>query len=68
MIIPTPEFDSLFTEDGISFRTKIIEYIKREFGDLLGPRIGLLQTDDGLETLAEIHRPETSEATGRKAA
>jgi hypothetical protein len=68
MIIPTPEFDPLFAEDGISFRTKMIEYIKREFADVLGPRIGLLRSDEGLETLAEINRLEPSEATGRKAA
>jgi anthranilate synthase component 1 len=60
MIIPTPEFDPLFAEDGISFRAKMIEYIKREFADLLGPRIGLLQSAEGLETLARLCRPEKS--------
>ena len=67
MIIPTPEFDPLFAEDGISFRTKMIEYIKREFADLLGPRIRLLQSDEGLETLAGMYPPEESESTRRKA-
>jgi hypothetical protein len=35
MIIPTSEFDPLFAEDGIPFRTKMIEYIKREFTEFL---------------------------------
>ena len=68
MIIPTPEFDALFAEDGISFRTKMIEYIKREFADVLGPRIGLLRSDEGLETLAEMYFPDDRESSGRKAA
>ena len=68
MIIPTPEFDPLFAEDGISFRTKMIEYIKREFADLLGARIGLLQSEEGLETLTGIYGLAKTEATRRKAA
>jgi hypothetical protein len=68
MIIPTPEFDPLFAEDGISFRTKMIEYIKREFADVLGPRIGLLRSDEGLETLAGMYHLEKRETTRRKAA
>jgi hypothetical protein len=67
VIIPTPEFDPLFTEDGIPFRTKMTEYIMREFADLLGPRIGLLQSDEGLKTLAGMYPPEESESTRRKA-
>ncbi len=37
MIIPTPEFDPLFAQDGVPFREKMNAYIAREFADLLGP-------------------------------
>lgn len=57
MIIPTPEYDSLFADDGVPFRAKMIEYIKREFGDMLGPRIGLLRSDAGLEVLVAMYNP-----------
>ena len=52
VIIPTAEFDPMFADDGISFRTKMIEYIEREFADLLGNRVGPLCSDQGLEILA----------------
>ena len=68
MIIPTPDFDPLFAEDGVPFRTKMIQYIKREFTDLLGPHMGLLRSDEGLEPLARLYVPENRESTGRKAA
>ena len=55
MIIPTPEYDPMFADDGVPFRTKMIEYIKQEFSDLLGPRVGLLQTDDGLDRLSVLN-------------
>ena len=68
MIIPTPEFDPMFADDGISFRAKMIEYIKREFGDLLGPRIVLLQSDEGLDELARKARVDHGGASARSAA
>jgi hypothetical protein len=34
MIIPTPAYDPLFADDGIPFRTKMLQYILREFADL----------------------------------
>jgi hypothetical protein len=46
----------------------MIEYIKREFADVLGPRIGLLRSDEGLETLAGMYHLEKRETTRRKAA
>jgi hypothetical protein len=52
MIIPTAEYDPLFADDGIPFRTKMIQYIEREFSDLLGSRRGLLYTDGGLDALS----------------
>lgn len=68
MIIPTPAFDPLFAQDGIPFRTKMIEYIGREFADLLGPRLGLLQSEQGLEALAGMYHPEGRESTRRQVA
>ena len=57
MIIPTAEYDPLFAEDGVAFRIKMIRYIEREFGDVLGPHRGLLRSDEGLKTLSAIHSP-----------
>jgi hypothetical protein len=68
MIIPTPDFDPMFAVDGIPFQNKMIEYIRREFADLLGPRLGLLQSEMGLKALAEMYHPATMESTSRKAA
>jgi len=69
MIIPTPDYDPMFADDGVPFRTKMIQYIKREFSDVLGPRIGLLDTDYGLDILSTLHS-QTAMATAplRKAA
>lgn len=53
MILPTPEFDPLFADDGIPFREKMLAYIEREFSDMLGERRLLLRTDTGLAWLAE---------------
>lgn len=47
MIIPTPDFDPLFAEDGIPFRIKMLAYIRREFADLLGPLTMFDLHDDG---------------------
>ena len=48
MIIPTPEFDPLFATDGIPFRTKMFDYIRREFADLLDSRAVVLESADEL--------------------
>jgi len=55
MIIPTPEFDPMFADDGIPLRTRMIQYIKREFGDVLGSHVGLLHTEQGLSALSTIY-------------
>ena len=68
MIIPTPEFDPMYANDGISFRAKMIEYIRREFADVLGPRIGLLDREDGLEILGDMYRLDEPGFESRKAA
>lgn len=64
MIIPTPEYDPMYADDGVPFRTKMIQYIAREFSDLLGPQIGLLKSDAGLELLSSL-RPETTDGSSR---
>ena len=54
MIIPTPEFDAMFADDGISFQSKMFRYIEREFPDLLVPHAGWLESVEGLERLTRI--------------
>lgn len=54
MIIPTPEFDPLFADDGVPFQAKMIEYIEREFADLLRGRMGLLRQPNGLDLLTQL--------------
>lgn len=46
MIIPTAEFDPLFADDGIPFRTKMHQYIQREFADLLELRAATWERDE----------------------
>ncbi len=53
MIIPTPEFDPMFADDGVPFQTKMILYIRREFPDLLGANVAQLHTDKGLQQLSK---------------
>ena len=52
MIIPTPEFDPLFANDGVPFRTKMLQYIQREFADLKEAQNFLLMGDEGLNDLS----------------
>ena len=63
MIIPTPEFDPLFADDGIPFRTKMLGYIEQEFSDILGDRCSLLGSDRGLEQLAELVADQPNSAS-----
>ena len=63
MIIPTPEFDPMFADDGIPLRTKMVQYIEREFADLLGTHVGLLRTDEGLAVLSRIDFNNSSETS-----
>ncbi len=55
MIIPTPEFDPLFADDGVPFGDKMREYIQCEFADILGRHANLLASDQGLEMLRGIY-------------
>ena len=58
MIIPTPEFDPLFADDGMPFRDKMIRWIEEEFRDLLREDARLLRRPGGLETLqAKLRYP-----------
>ncbi len=68
MIIPTAEYDGLFAQDGIPFREKMTQYIRREFRDVLGPRVQLLNSPDGLEQLAAIYAKTRSAKSASKAA
>ena len=70
MIIPTAEYDPLFADDGIPFRTKMIRYIEREFSDLLGSRRSLLYTENGLDALSPARAilPLPADRVVRKAA
>jgi hypothetical protein len=63
MITPTPEYDPMFADDDIPLRTKMIQYIEREFGDLLGAHRGLLRTDEGLATLSRIYLNNNNETS-----
>ena len=68
MILPTPEFDPLFADDGISFRTKMLDYIEQEFADILGDRRRLLQSQCGLDWLATQISNELSNSRSNEAA
>jgi len=68
MIIPTPEFDPLFAEDGVPFQIKMTEYIQREFADVLGPRIGLFRVDNALDILSQMPIRTPRASSDRKAA
>jgi hypothetical protein len=52
MIIPTAEFDPMFADNGIPFRTKMLAYIAQEFADLLGDGRRLLRNEGGLDQLS----------------
>ena len=68
MILPTPEFDPMFADDGVPFRTKMLRYIDREFSDILGDRRRLLNSDSGLERLADLIASQLSRDATRDAA
>ena len=55
MIIPTPDFDPLFAQDGIPFAEKMQVYIHREFGDLLQHH-HLERLDNPRNTESQSHR------------
>jgi hypothetical protein len=50
MIIPTPEYDPLFADDGVPFREKMVRYIRREYADLLGQDPELAHRIERLES------------------
>ncbi len=68
MIVPTPEYDPLFADDGIPFRTKMLAYIELEFSDILGNRRRFLGSESGLDWLAQQINNELSEPRSQEAA
>ncbi len=66
MIIPTPEFDPMFANDGVPFREKMIGYIRQEFPDVLGNRVAHLQADIELEQLPRYIKDFSSKQPHRK--
>lgn len=68
MIVPTPEYDPWFANDGIPFQEKMCQYIKREFGDVLGADVALLSSRSGLERLSEVYSRSNVNSGNRKAA
>ena len=63
MIIPTPDFDPMFADDGTPFQSRMTHYIQREFSDILGPHARLLQTPQGLDVLSQLYSNTTSDET-----
>jgi hypothetical protein len=68
MILPTPEFDPMFADDGIPFRTKMLAYIEREFFDILGDPRRLLRSESGLDWLAQRINREIPQKRPQEAA
>lgn len=60
MILPTPEFDPLFSNDDRPLRDRMIDYIRREFSDLLGARVAWLDEPDGLDRLSNTKATQAS--------
>jgi hypothetical protein len=68
MIIPTPEFDPLFADDGIPFRVKMLRFIEREFADLLQERPQISDDLHNLKSMEIASTPRTQRTTRRAAA
>ena len=68
MILPTPEFDPMFADDGIPFRIKMLGYIEQEFADILGDHRRLLHSNSGFDWLAQQVGSELSELRPNEAA
>lgn len=68
MIIPTAEFDPLFADDGVPFQTKMVQYIQREFEDILGGRRQLLQSEQGLDAFSNIVAEQLADEASTRAA
>ena len=52
MIIPTPEYDPMFADDGTPFCDKMMDYIRREFSDLLPANAAKIETQQDLVELS----------------
>lgn len=51
--------------DGTEYRSKVIEYMKRHFADVLGQDIFLLDIPGGLDVLQNLIRRKIDELRGR---
>ncbi|WP_437227077.1 hypothetical protein SH661x_000163 [Planctomicrobium sp. SH661] len=69
MIIPTPEFDPFFAQDGVPFREKMNAYIQREFADLL-PEAMLTEAEDApiVHMQSESDQNIPADSPGRRVA
>ena len=71
MIIPTPEFDPLFADEGVPFKSRMLQYIHNEFGGM--PEVQSIysteQAEDAiLAALSNIAGNEVNSATRKRAA
>lgn len=60
MIVPTPEHDAMFLDDGIPFRERMVAYIHAHFGGLLGRDAALLASPGGLEEILRLYGPAST--------
>jgi hypothetical protein len=58
----------MFARDGVPFRTKMLDYIRREFADVLGPRLSLLREESNLDTLAAVIQSKSIATNHHRAA
>jgi len=49
-----PDYAWLFAEDGMDFKGKMIEFIRKNFSDLLGDDAKLLDAPGGLDILRTL--------------
>ena len=68
MILPTPEFDPMFANDGIPFRTKMLAYIEQEFADIVNDRQRFLYSNSGMDWFTQQANSDVSELRPNEAA
>lgn len=62
MIVPTAEFDPMYAKDEVPFRTKMVRYIEREFGDMPHCQQWLQRNEPGLQTPLNHMSEQTTDA------
>jgi hypothetical protein len=68
MIIPTPEFDPFFADDGTPFQQKMLDLIHREFADLLAADQALLRQVQQIRSKALLAHPRWESRREKSAA